>query len=204
MRRVNPVLKLLTLFLLFGVQASSVYANTASVSDSGKTATLILPMKATISADTIMRDTVTIIPLSSVYEQVKWDKSSGKFIDHHFLVRVVKDEPSPLLYEIINDAYTCSFNNQNNLNPLFPDISVVNADYNYSVTAEVLGTRAMDSGRSIMIDVPAAWLPVQNTSQHFIDLTLNITFPDIRKYTALMRRGGFCRGSVTMLVSKKL
>lgn len=206
MKGVNPVLSLLALCLLFCIHISSVYANTVKVSANGKMATLALPLKATISVDTIVRDTVTVIPLSSVYEQVKWDKSREKFIEHHFLVRVVKDEPSSLLYEIINDAYTCSYNNPDRLRPqgLPPDISVVNNGYNYSITAEVLGTKAMDSGRSITVDVPAAWLPVQSTSQHFIDLTLNITFPDVSKYTELMNRGGICRGSVTMLVSKKL
>ncbi len=206
MKSVNPVLSLLTLCLLFCIHISSAYANTVQVSENGKMATLTLPLKATISADTIIRDTVMVIPLSSVYEQVKWDKSRDKFVDHHFLVRVVKDEPSPLLYEIINDAYTCSYNNPDRLSTegILPDISVVNNGYNYSISAEVLGTKAMDSGRSITVDVPAAWLPEQSTSQHFIDLTLNITFPDVSKYTELMNRGGICRGSVTMLVSKKL
>lgn len=206
MKRVNPVLSLLKIFLLFCIQISFVYANTTQISENGKTATLTLPLKATISADTITRDTVTVIPLSSVYEQVKWDKSRENFIEHHFLVRVVKDEPSPLLYEIINDAYTCSYNNPDRLSQaeLPPDISVVNDGYNYSITAAVLGTKTLDSNRSITVDVPAAWLPVQSTSQYFIDLSLNITFPDVRNYAVLMSRGGICRGNVTMLVSKKL
>lgn len=203
MKSISPVLILLKLLLLFCIQISSVYASTVNVEEHGKKATLTLPLKATISVNDMIRNAVRVIPLSSVYENVKWDTSERKFLDHHFLLRVIKQEVKPLSYEIINDAYTCGLNNPNRLNTLFPDISVVNGGYRYSVTA---GTNTQDLGvnRSTTIDERNAWQPVQGTSDYFIDLTLNITFPDITGYAGLMSRGGFCRGSVTMLVSAQL
>lgn len=204
MKGISPVLILLKLFLLFGIQMSSVYATgTAEISENGKKATLTLPLTALVSVNNIMNDTVTVIPLSSVYENVKWDTTAKKLLDHHFLLRVIRNGVKPLIYEVINDAYTCGLNNPNRLNKLLPDISVVNDGYKYSVTA---GTNNYDLGvnRSATIDEISDWQPVQGTSDYFIDLTLNITFPDVSKRTGLMSRGGFCRGSVTMLVSAKL
>ncbi|EPC4783753.1 hypothetical protein Q1B84_004778 [Salmonella enterica] len=203
MKNISPALFFLKVLLLFCVQISSVYASTADISEYGKRATLTLPLKATISDNDIIRNAVRVIPLSSVYEHVQWDKAGRKFLDHHFLLRVVYDKVSPLNYEIINDAYTCASNNPNRLNPLFPDISVVNEGYQYSITAGMI-TKNLDNFRSVIVDEKGAWLPVQTTSDYFIDLTLNITFPDISKYSGLMSRGGFCRGSVTMLISAQL
>lgn len=203
MKSISPVLILLKLLLLFCVQISSVYASTTVISENGKKATLTLPLKATISENDMIRNAVRVIPLSSVYEHVKWDKADRKFLDHHFLLRVVYDRVSALNYEIINDAYTCSYNNLNRLEALPQGISVVNDGYHYSITAG-MNTQDLAPGRSATIDEANAWLPAQSTPDYFIDLMLNITFPDISKYTDLMSRGGFCRGSVTMLVSARL
>ncbi|EDI1752821.1 hypothetical protein SIL91_005000 [Salmonella enterica] len=203
MKSISPVLILLKLFLLLCVQISSVYANTVAISENGKVATLTLPLKAAISDNDIIRNAVRVIPLSSVYEHIKWDKAARKLPDHHFLLRVVHDKVSALNYEIINDAYTCSYNNLNRLEALPQGISVVNDGYSYSITAGT-NTQDLGSGRSATINETSAWLPAQGTADYFIDLMLNITFPDISKHEELMSKGGFCRGSVTMLVSTAL
>lgn len=207
MKKINPIRMISIFFLLLFLKTISVSANTVSITDNGKTATLTLPLKATISVDSIVREHVTVIPLSSLYEHVSWDNSVKKFRDHQFLVRVMKDTPSPLLYEIINDAYTCSFNNPNRLAPvgLPPDIAVVNEGYSYSVTVPGGKSTDMGAARSSIIDDKGGWLPAQGNSDYFIDLTLNIKFPDIQsRHPLLIQRGGICRGSVTMLVSQKL
>lgn len=206
MKKINYIRIISFFFILLLFRTISVSANTVTINENGKTATLKLPLKAVISADSIVREHVTVVPLSSLYEHVSWDKSSRKFRDHQFLVRVMKDTPSSLLYEIINDAYTCSYNNPNRLatSGLPADISQVNKGYKYSVT--VPGGRQIDlgGGRSTTISEQEEWLPSQGNSSYFIDLTLNITFPDVTVYPVLMNKGGICRGSVTMLISQKL
>lgn len=205
MNIISHILNFLKQCSLYGILISSVYAaNTVSITENGKKATLTLPLKATITDNDIIREAVKVVPLSSVYEHIKWDKVNQKLVDHHFLLRVIKDQTSPLRYQIINDSYTCAYNNPDRLHPLSPDISVVNAGYQYSISVQGKGSQALDNNRSIILDEPSAWLPLQGTSQSFIDLTLNITFPPVGKDSDLMTRGGFCRGSVTMLVGKQL
>ncbi|EBH8950665.1 hypothetical protein MVS59_004378 [Salmonella enterica] len=206
MKKINRIRIISIFFLLFYFRVISVFANTVTITENGKTATLKLPLKAVISADSIVREHVTVIPLSSLYEHVSWDKSSNKFREHQFLVRVMKDAPSSLLFEIINDAYTCSYNNPDRLvtSGLPADISQVNKGYKYRVT--VPGGRQIDlgGGRSTTISEQEEWLSAQGNNGYFIDLTLNITFPDVAVYPVLMNKGGICRGSVTMLISQKL
>ncbi|EDW4550380.1 hypothetical protein VQZ12_004711 [Salmonella enterica] len=206
MNSIRSVRFLPVLCLVFCFPTVSFSAGTVQISDNGKTATLTLPLKATISVDTIMRDKVTVIPLSSLYEQVNWDNSARRFIDYQFLVRVMKDTPSLLLYEIINDAYTCSYNNPDRVSAsgLPADISVMNSGYQYSLSWAGRARTSLGSNRSTTVNAPDSWLPVQGGSGYFIDLNLNITFPDVSIYPRLMSQGGICRGSVTMLISKKL
>ncbi|EHI5678525.1 hypothetical protein J9T78_004586 [Salmonella enterica] len=184
-------------------QQSAYAGNIYKISDNGKTATLTLPLKATISADSILRDSISVTPLSSLYEIIQWDAMNKRFKTHYFLVRVSKDSAVPVLFEIINDQYTCSYNNPDRMAPLPADIAVVNAGYQYSVSWA--GKHAdMGSGRTATVDDSSAWLPASNGTDKFIDLTLNITFPDMSLYTRLIQQGGICRGSVTMLLSNKL
>ncbi|WP_336285976.1 hypothetical protein [Citrobacter arsenatis] len=178
-------------------------AGTSLITDNGKTATLTLPLKATISADSILRDSISVMPLSSLYEIVKWDGVNNRFKTHEFLVRVNKDSAVPILFEVINDQYTCSYNNPDRMNSLPADIAVVNSDYKYSVSWSGKNID-MGSGRTATVDDSNAWLPAISGTSKFIDLTLNITFPEMSSYIRLMTQGGICRGSVTMLLSNKL
>lgn len=178
-------------------------AGTSLITDNGRTATLTFPLKATITADSILRDTILVTPLSSLYEIVKWDPVNKRFKTHEFLVRVGKDSAVPILFEVINDQYTCSYNNPDRMNPLPADIAVVNSDYKYSVSWSG-GRVDMGAGRTATVNDSNAWLPSINGTDRFLDLTLNITFPDMSSYTQLMSHGGVCRGSVTMLLSNKL
>lgn len=178
-------------------------ASISQVTNSGKTATLTLPLKATISLDSIMRDSISVMPLSSLYEIVKWDPAGKIFKPHEFLIRVNKDQAVPVLFEIINDQYTCSYYNPVRIKNLPVDIGVVNSGYKYSLSWSGKNVD-MGSGRSAIVDDNGAWLSAINGSDKFIDLALNITFPDLSSNAQLMSKGGICRGSVTMLLSNKL
>lgn len=178
-------------------------AGTSQITDNGRTATLTLPLKATITADNILRDTILVTPLSSLYEIVKWDPVNKRFNTHEFLFRVSKDSAVPVLFEILGDQYTCRINNPGGKEPQPADIAVINAGYKYSVSWSGK-IRDMGSTRSVTVDDKSAWLTTVNGTDRFIDLTLNITFPDVSAYPMLMNMGGACRGSVTMLLSNKL
>ncbi|HFW3090909.1 TPA: hypothetical protein ACIBE3_004584 [Salmonella enterica subsp. enterica serovar Reading] len=205
MKIISHILSFLKLYFLLCILISPVYAlNKVDITDNGKKVTLTLPLKATITDNDIIKEVVTVVPLSSVYENIKWDKTTQKLSDHHFLLRVIKDDISKLRYEIINDSYTCAYNNPNRLEDLPGGISVVNEGYEYSISVQGKGNQILDRARTTTIDKNDAWLPLQGTAQKFIDLTLNITFPDISQQTDLMNKGGFCRGSVTMMVSVPL
>lgn len=179
------------------------YASTVQISDNGKTATLTMPLKATITADSIIRDGIAVTPLSSLYEIVKWDQNSKRFKAHEFLVRVDKDSVVPVLFEIVNDQYTCSYNNPDRMNNLPIDIAVVNSDYRYNLSWSG-GNIDMGKTRAATVDDKDAWLSSSSENKKFIDLTLHITFPDMSSYSQLINNGGICRGSVTMLLSNKL
>lgn len=198
----NTRKSVLYLFILYSIPFLS-FANNQVISDNGKTATLTLPLRATVSVDTIMRDEIMVTPLSGLFEKVSWDKLNRKFLDHHFLLRVSKDSVVPLLFEIINDQYTCSYNNPDWSTALPDTISVVNAGYTYGV-AWSGGRQVMTSTRSAIIDDPNSWLTDAGNNDKFIDLTLIINFPDVSPYSSLMNKGGVCQGSITMLVSNKL
>lgn len=199
MKASKYILFLLSIYLY----TSHCQANTHVISDNGKTATLTLPLKAEISVDSIMRDEITVAPLSGLFEKVTWDKGSNKFRDHQFVLRVIKDTEVPLLFEIINDQYTCSYNNPDWTANLPDTIAVVNSEYSYGV-AWSGGSQTMTASRSAVIDAPGAWRPEIGSINKFIDLTLMITFPDVSKHSLLMSKGGVCQGSITMLVSNKL
>ncbi|EUD07286.1 hypothetical protein [Providencia alcalifaciens] len=187
----------------FSCISISTAANSSAITDNGKTARLNLPVKATISIDNIIRNEVNIIPLSGLYEIIDWDKNTKKFKNHNLLFRVEKDTPSNLLFEIINDQYTCSYNNPNRSTSLPKDITVVNSGYSYKI-AWSKGQQELNSQRSTTINDTTSWLDNYNKTKKFIDLTLNIKFPDISIYPDLINRGGFCRGNITMLVSSIL
>lgn len=182
---------------------NTTFANSFVISDNGKKATLTLPLKAQITADTVMREEISVMPLSPMYDNAIWDKTARKFRDHNFLVRVIKNSPVPILFEIKNDSYTCSYNNPNLETNLPDNISIVNSDYKYQVLWSG-GKFDMGPNRLATINDSASWLDAHDKRQKFIDLTLRISFPDISKYQTLMDKGGACRGSITMLISNKL
>lgn len=172
-------------------------SNTSQITENGKKVTFTLPLIATITTDTILRDEVEIIPLSSLTEVATWDKDAGKFNDHQLLLRVVKTNPVPLLVEIINDHYTCSYNKSGGT-------TGVNEGYQYSVEWRGHKENMDASTRRARIDADSDWLPSFDKTNYFLPLTLNIVFPDFSKDTTLIAEGGMCRGSVTMLVSNAL
>lgn len=179
------------------------YANTYQITDNGKTARFTLPLKANITVDSVIRDNISVTQLSSLYEILSWDQANKRFNSHEFLLRVEKDQPVPILFEIINDHYTCSYNNPDRMTILPRDISVVNSGYSYSVSWDRNNIN-MGNGRSVTINDNNSWLPSVNGTNRFIDLTLNIFFPDMSSYAQLMNYGGLCRGSVTILLSSNL
>ncbi|ECX3818777.1 hypothetical protein F6B50_23975 [Salmonella enterica] len=178
-------------------------AGSYMITNNGSTATLTLPLKAVIADDLINREEITILPLSSLYEHVSWDTDQNKFKKHHFLLRVSRAEPTPLYFEIINDQYTCSYNNPDWMNKHPDDIVGVNQDYSYTVSWPG-SQKEMNNNRGTEINANDDWLTSGPGSDKFIDLSLNITFPDVYNIGLMKQRGGMCRGSVTMLISRKL
>ncbi|EBC6662445.1 hypothetical protein C1B90_21225 [Salmonella enterica] len=179
------------------------FANTTSITDNGKIATIQMPLTAKIGIEAIMRDNITVIPLSGLYEHIAWDAANRKFVDHDFLIRVQKSSAVQVLVEIINDQYTCSYNNPNWLLNLPQTIAKVNNGYNYTIKWSG-GTQNMGISREAVIDDTSNWLTNYTTGEKYIDLTLKINFPDLTSHTILLDRGGICQGSVTILLSNKL
>lgn len=178
-------------------------ASTSVITNNGQTITLTLPVRATITADSILRDTILVKPLSSLYDVVTWDSENNRFKNHEFLVRVIKETAVPISFEVINDQYTCSYNNPDRMSPLPTDIAIANSDYKYSVSWSG-GYVDMGKGRAATVNDSHSWLSSVNGVDRYLDLTLNINFPDMTPYTQLLNRGGLCRGSITMLLSNKL
>ncbi len=197
----KPINYILLLSVIFWQQDS--FANTTSITDNGKTATIQIPLTAKIGIDAIIRDNITVTPLSGLYEHIGWDAANRKFTDHNFLVRVQKSSAVPVLFEVINDQYTCSYNNPNWLLNLPQTIAEVNSGYKYTIRWAG-GTQNMGINRTTTIDATSDWLTNYTTGDKYIDLTLQINFPDITSHSLLMDRGGICQGSVTMLISNKL
>ena len=176
---------------------------TSVMTNNGQTITLTLPVKATITADSILRDAILVKPLSSLYDIVTWDSENNRFKNHEFLVRVIKETAVPISFEVINDQYTCGYNNPDRMSPLPIDIAIANSDYKYSVSWSG-GYVNMEKGRAAIVNDSHSWRSSVNGVDRYLDLTLNINFPDMTPYTQLLNRGGICRGSITMLLSNKL
>lgn len=199
---------------------STVYAipGSSSITGNGKVATLTLPLKASITQDLVTRSPIEVMPLSAQYELIPWDKNAKKFHDHDFLVRVLKDNPTVLQFEIVNDQYTCSYAKPNwgpgplpgRLPVLLPDdIAVVNVGYTYQLKVKLPKTgreftTPVVRGAPSELDKKTDWLDNVDKTKKFIDVALHIQFPDVSQYSLLMDKGGICRGSVTMLISDKL
>lgn len=203
------------------LSVTAIAANTVSVTQNGKVATLTLPLKATITTDTVTRNAIEVIPLSSLYELIAWNSTTKAFHPHDFLVRVLKERPTTIRFQIVNDQYTCSYANPDwgpqkkpgetpDWQPvtLPPDIAIVNATtdgYSYTVTWST-GTTPITSrvAEIKQAQTQRSWLDTIDKTKQFIDLTLNIQFPKVSHHKTLMEKGGICRGSVTMLISEPL
>ncbi|EKN3347921.1 hypothetical protein NFB56_09885 [Yersinia ruckeri] len=188
------------------IQSGSVKAvNEATITENGRVATLVIPLKATITDDMVVRETIDVTPMSSLYENATWNKATNKFSDHQLLLRVTKSERVPVLVEIINDQYTCAYNNPDWMaNQSQPAALVgVNTGYTYSL---------LWSGNTVAMPAPQRSARVDNSSSwqqgldgnYFLDLTLNMGFPVVSSSVELMSKGGFCQGSVSMLISRTL
>ncbi|EAW1322419.1 hypothetical protein AHX51_29120, partial [Salmonella enterica subsp. diarizonae] len=60
MKKINYIRIISFFFILLLFRTISVSANTVTINENGKTATLKLPLKAVISADSIVREHVTV------------------------------------------------------------------------------------------------------------------------------------------------
>lgn len=180
-------------------------ANEAKITENGRIATLKIPLKAIITDDMIVREEIDVTPLSSLYENARWNVATKKFSDHQLLLRVTKSEKVPVLFEIINDQYTCSYNNPDwNAAQSQPDaLSEVNSGYSYSLLSSGKAVPMPAPARSARIDNSSSWQQGMD-GNYFLDLTLIIAFPVVSGSVDLMKKGGFCRGSVSMLVSRTL
>ncbi|MGY0144670.1 hypothetical protein ACVQ8I_00560 [Edwardsiella tarda] len=180
-------------------------ANTATISDNGKTATLTIPLTATITDDTVLREEISVTPMSSLYGTISWNKQGRKFNDHQLLFRVTKNVQVPIIVEVLHDQYTCSYNNPNSQSDISQQyaLSSVNSGYIYALLLNAKNIPMPHPNRTAIIDDNASWL--QNLDgNYFLDMRLNITFPTISQSNALMNNGGLCQGSVSLLVSRKL
>lgn len=179
--------------------------NEATITENGRVATLKIPLKATITDDMTVRETIDVTPLSSLYENARWNKTTKKFDDHELLLRVIKSEKVPVLVEIINDQYTCSYNNPDWLAAQSQPTALagVNTGYTYSLLWSGNSVSMPSSSRSARIDSSASWLQGLD-GNYFLDLKIKIGFPVVSGSAELMSKGGFCRGSVSMLISRTL
>ena len=199
-------LAIVTILVLCSLKSNIIYAaSEATVTENGRVATLTIPLKASITDDMILRETISVTPLSSLYENAVWNSSQSKFNDHNLLLRVSRSDRVPVLFEIINDQYSCAYNNPNwSATQSQPAALVgVNSGYTYSLgwSGNMVSIPAVD--RSARIDATPAWQKGLD-GNYFLDLTLKIGFPVVSGSSQLMSKGGICRGSVSMLISRTL
>ncbi|EEV3841309.1 hypothetical protein CRD82_01780 [Escherichia coli] len=186
------------------ISSNSVEAiNEVAITENGRVATFKMPLRAIISEDMTMRETIDIIPLSSLYENATWDTISKKFKDHELLLRVKKSERIPVLFEIINDQYTCSYNNPAWKGSLSQPTALagVNTGYTYTLLWNENSISVPKLTRSALVDGSSLWQK-DLEGYYFLDLKLRIGFPVVSGSTSLMNKGGFCSGSISILISR--
>lgn len=197
------VLYALALLLIQSSSAST--ANEVAITKNGRVATLKIPLKAIITPDMITREIIDVIPLSSFYENATWNIDKKKFNDHQLLLRVTKNVQVPVLFEIINDQYTCSYNNPDWMAHQSQPTALIGANTGYTYTLFGGGNTISltPPDRLAVIDNTVSWLKGVD-GNYFLDLTLNIGFPIVSGSSTLMSKGGLCRGSISMLISRKI